>query len=204
MRSTVAHRAGSEAGARAVGDAEIHRHPDQRDVEPAKIRQLGRLGPVRQVQQGRNTGKRHRPPVIGAEHQRQRLSELGGRDLGFLGARRTWRAVPRASPCRTWVQPAAAHARQDRCFHGSGISPTATSIRVVPRRFSAAASSRRRPVGGRRAHPGDAEAFGHLREIRVVQVDRRSAGCRNRPFACAGHCRRRRRRRRSRRCRCRV
>ena len=49
----LAHRAGSEAGPRPVGNAEIHRHPDQRDIEPAKIGQIGRLRPVGQVQQGR-------------------------------------------------------------------------------------------------------------------------------------------------------
>ena len=48
----IAHRTGSEAGARPIGDAQIHRHPDQRDVEPAKVGQIGRLRPVGQVQKG--------------------------------------------------------------------------------------------------------------------------------------------------------
>ena len=80
----IAHRTGSEAGARPIGDAEIHRHPDERDVEPAKIRQASGVRPVRQVQEGGNPGKRHRAPVIGAEDQRQRLSELDRPDFGFL------------------------------------------------------------------------------------------------------------------------
>ena len=82
----LANRAGAEAGPRPIGDAEIHRHPDQRDTEPAKIRQIGGVRAVRQIQQGRYAGKRHRPPVVAAEHQRQRLPEFRRRHFSFLGA----------------------------------------------------------------------------------------------------------------------
>ena len=82
----VAHRPRPKPGAGAVGDAEIHRHADQRHVEPGEIGQIGRVRPIRHVEQGGEPGIGHRPAIGAAEHQRQRFSELLGRDFGFLGA----------------------------------------------------------------------------------------------------------------------
>ena len=52
------HRARAETGAGPVGDAEIHRHADERHVETAEIRQGRRGRPVRQVEEGRDVGER--------------------------------------------------------------------------------------------------------------------------------------------------
>ena len=81
-----AHRPRPEPGAGAVGDAEIHRDADERHVEPAEIGQIGRLGPIRHIEQGRDAGIGHRPAIALAEHQAERLAEALGRHLGFLGA----------------------------------------------------------------------------------------------------------------------
>ena len=42
----IAHRPRSEARARPIGDAQIHRHPDQRDIECTEIRQVRSLRSV--------------------------------------------------------------------------------------------------------------------------------------------------------------
>ena len=64
----VAHGARPEAGARTIGDAEIHRHAQKREVDFAALRR-GEVGAVRRAQQRRNAGVRRRP-LAGALEQR--------------------------------------------------------------------------------------------------------------------------------------
>ena len=53
-----AHRARSEARAGAVGDAEVHRHADQREIEAAEIGQVGRVGAIGRAEQRGDIGER--------------------------------------------------------------------------------------------------------------------------------------------------
>ena len=58
-----AHRARPEARAGAVGDAEVHRDADQREIEPAEIGQVRRLAAVGRAEQRRDVGERPFAPV---------------------------------------------------------------------------------------------------------------------------------------------
>ena len=53
-----AHRARPEARAGAVGDAEVHRHADQREIEAAEIGLGRRVGPIGRAEQGGDVGER--------------------------------------------------------------------------------------------------------------------------------------------------
>ncbi len=53
-----AHRAWAETGARAIGDPEVHRHADDRDI------QVGRAGHMRQTQESRYAGIGQRAPAV--------------------------------------------------------------------------------------------------------------------------------------------
>ena len=52
------NRAWAEPRSGAVGDAEIHRHADQRHIQATQIRGHGRLRPVRQAEKGCRARKR--------------------------------------------------------------------------------------------------------------------------------------------------
>ena len=53
-----AHRARPKPRARAVGDAQIHRHADEREIQAAEIGQVGRLGTIGRTEQGGDIGER--------------------------------------------------------------------------------------------------------------------------------------------------
>ena len=72
-----AHRARAETRAGAVGDAEIHRHADESDVEPGKIRGLGGPAPIRRIEQRRDAAVRKLSPVGPREDERDDLLEFG-------------------------------------------------------------------------------------------------------------------------------
>ena len=52
-----------EARAGAVGDPEVHRHADQREIQPAEIGLGRRIGPIGRVEQGGDVGERPFAPV---------------------------------------------------------------------------------------------------------------------------------------------
>ncbi len=60
-----AHGARPKSSAGAVGDAEVHGNADQREIEPAEIRQIGRLGAIGRVEQGRDVREGPFAPVAG-------------------------------------------------------------------------------------------------------------------------------------------
>ena len=62
-----AHRARTEPRAGPVGDAEVHRHADQRHVEAAQIRQLRSIEAQRRAEQGRDAFVGLGPPVGAGE-----------------------------------------------------------------------------------------------------------------------------------------
>jgi len=53
----------------AIGDAEIHRHADQREIEAAKIGQIRRVGPIGRAKQRRDIGEGPFAPLAAAELQ---------------------------------------------------------------------------------------------------------------------------------------
>ena len=174
----VAHRAGSKAGAGPVGDAQIHRHADQRDVEPAKIRQIGRLGPERQIEEGRDPGERHRPLVSAAKHQRQRLPEIVRRDFGFFGALVfgaqgfEFRLVEHGSPSASGRRgPAPQNQMLPRIGHFADRDLDQSRAAPLQRRAEFAAQA----VGACRAHPGGAKLsaiFGKFGLCRSTPISR--------------------------------
>ncbi len=70
----VADRPRPEARARAVGDGEVHRHADQRHIDPGELL-VRRLRPVRRADQGRDIGIRQLAPSRALEAERRRLTE---------------------------------------------------------------------------------------------------------------------------------
>ena len=76
----------AEAGAGAVGDAQVHRHPDQGDVEVGKSTG-GSLRAVGGAEQGRDVGERPLAAVGRCEHGRGDRGEVGIVDVAALGRR---------------------------------------------------------------------------------------------------------------------
>ena len=72
----VADRPRAEPGARPVGDAEIHRHADEGNVEPGEIRSLRRLAAVRRIEQRRDAAIGELAPVSAGEDERNDLLEF--------------------------------------------------------------------------------------------------------------------------------
>ena len=110
-----AHRARAEPRAGPVGDAEIHRHADERDIEPAEIRPLRkRLGPERQR---RGTWRDPRTATCAARRRRtpaRRPPRTPGRGCRRPWRRRTCGAARRASCCPWRYCSARALYRQTR------------------------------------------------------------------------------------------
>ncbi len=71
------HRPRPEAGAGPVGDAEVERHADQRHVEPAEVRLLGRIEAQRRAEEAGDALVGLGPPVGAREDGLDRLLELG-------------------------------------------------------------------------------------------------------------------------------
>ena len=82
-----AHGARAEAGAGAVGDAEVHRHADQRHVEAGEIGSGGRRRPEGRAEQGRRIGERPFAPVGAVK-----IAAATARNAG------SWMSPPLASP----------------------------------------------------------------------------------------------------------
>ena len=81
----IAHRTRPEPGAGAIGDAEVHRHTDQRDVEAAEIGKRRRIGTVRRGEQRRDVGERPLPALGVAEDLRSHRGEFRIEDVAALG-----------------------------------------------------------------------------------------------------------------------
>ena len=93
MRSTAAHRPGSEARAGPVGDAQVHRHAHQRHVEAAEIGLLRRVGAKRGTEKRGDAFVGFRPPVGPREDCLDGFLELwmvrsARRIVGVLGTQR--------------------------------------------------------------------------------------------------------------------
>jgi len=67
----------AKSGAGAVGDAKIHRHADERDVELAELLGLDNERPVRRSQQGRHAGIGFGACAARAEDAVRHLAPLG-------------------------------------------------------------------------------------------------------------------------------
>ena len=63
----VAHRAGAESRAGAIGDAQVHRHADQRHVEAAEVRQRDGVRAERRAEKGGRIRERPLAPLRVAE-----------------------------------------------------------------------------------------------------------------------------------------
>ena len=70
------YRPRPQPGTGTVGDAEVHRHADQRDAHPGEIA-AGRVWQKRRAEKGRGIGKRPFAPVAVGELRSGRLAEIG-------------------------------------------------------------------------------------------------------------------------------
>ena len=75
------HGARTEPRSRPIGHREVHRHADQRHIQPAEIRQIRRIRPIRRIQQRRHPGIWQRPPALGVERRIGRPLQRGVADL---------------------------------------------------------------------------------------------------------------------------
>ncbi len=87
------HRPGSEARAGPIGDAQVHRHPCQRHIEPAEIGLLRRVGAKWGTEERSDPFVRFRPPVGTRENRLDGPLELwmvgrARRIVGVLGTQR--------------------------------------------------------------------------------------------------------------------
>ncbi len=85
-----AHGAGAESRASAVGDAEVHRHAADRHVEPADVRQSGRVRPVGRAAEGGDVGEGPFAPLaleLPCGHAREgRIGDVAAAGVGELPA----------------------------------------------------------------------------------------------------------------------
>ncbi len=85
-----AHGAGPESRARAVGDAEVHRHAADRHVEAADVRQSGRVRPVGRAAEGGDVGEGPFAPLaleLPCGHAREgRIGDVAAAGVGELPA----------------------------------------------------------------------------------------------------------------------
>ena len=82
-----ADRPRSEPRARPIGDAQIHRHADQGEVQAAEVLLVGGLRAIGGIEEGRNAGVRQPAFVAALEDQGHDLGEPGIIDLAGLGLR---------------------------------------------------------------------------------------------------------------------
>ena len=82
-----AHRARSQARTAAIGDAQVHRHADQRDVEPAEIRQRGDVRPERHPDEGCGIGEWPLAALGVREHLRGDGGKFRIENVAALGIR---------------------------------------------------------------------------------------------------------------------
>ncbi len=75
----------TEARAWPVGDAQIHRHADESDLQAGEIGRVGGVGPIGRVEQAGEAAVRRLAPVGAVEPYGHGLGEPGIGDLGALG-----------------------------------------------------------------------------------------------------------------------